>query len=325
MLVAWFFIAPLAIIGGFFFHYGIGKDIWYFPLEHLRSFFLLIYIEGFCYALATGFVKIVLLAFYLKVFPNQVFRRATWAMIWLITSWTTGLTLVALFQCKPVSFAWQRWDLQHNGRCINYSAFVLTQAALNLLFDLIILVMPMPTLYRLNTNTRKKIQIMVMFSLGFVIVVVSTLRIRALTFALDTQNPSYTACGPILWSNIEVYVSIICACLPATKRFLQNLLSPWLGPKVDGWTRKASRSIRRGGPASDCKILKRISFSLSSPQNSLGNDAVQLAPWETAADRSQCSGKLTMTSTKGGTGQTAWQQGLENTIVSTAHEGLDQV
>lgn len=181
----------------------------------------------------------------------------------------------------------------------------------------------MPTIYRLKINIRKKVQIMVMFSLGFLIVAVSILRIRALTFTLETQNPSWSAWGGIFWSNVEVDVSIICACLPAAKVFLHDLLSPWVGTKLDDWSLRAS--IRRQGQATDSTIMKRTSYSLSSPQHSVDNDAVQVPLWETAVDRSRCSGKLTMTSTRGETGQTAWQQGPETTTVSTAREGLDQV
>lgn len=129
VLVTWVFTSALAVVAGFLSHYGIGKDIWYFRLKYLPSFFLLTYIDGICYAMATSFVKIVLLAFYLKVFPSQGFQRASWGMIYLIISWMVAFTLVVIFQCKPVKFAWQRWDLQHKGTCINYSAFVLTQSS----------------------------------------------------------------------------------------------------------------------------------------------------------------------------------------------------
>lgn len=246
-------------------------------------------------------------------------------MIWLIISWMIALTLIAIFQCKPVKFAWQRWDLIHKGTCINYDTFVLVQSSFNLILDLIILVMPMPTLYRLKISTRKKFQIMVMFSLGFIIVVVSILRIQTLTFAIDTQNPSWSSWGPILWSNVEVYVSIICACLPAVKVFLSNLLSPWVGPKLKDWDQKASRTTRMQGRSADSGIVKRTSFSLSSPQHSADNGAVQLQPWETGADRSQCSEKLPMASASARTGQSAWQQRSETTTVNTAREELDQV
>ena len=153
VVVAWVFASPLAVVAGWLSEYGLRRDIWYFPMEHPSSFFVLVYVEGIFYVTAAGLVKIVLLTFYLKIFPSQAFQRATWSMIFLTTSWTIAITLVALFQYKPIEFVWQRWDLVHDSKCVDYEAFALSQASLNLLFDLVILLMPMPTLYRLHIST----------------------------------------------------------------------------------------------------------------------------------------------------------------------------
>ena len=322
--VAWVFTSPMTIIAGFLAKYGIGKDLWDSPLQHLPSFFTLVYVEGIIYAVATGLVKIAVLAFYLKIFPSQTFQRATWTIICLTTAWMIAITLVAIFQCTPVEFAWQQWDLAHKGKCVDYSAFVLSQASICLVLDLVIFLMPMPTLYRLQVSTRKKLQIMVMFSLGIIILVVNILRIRALTFNLDTYNPTWTAWAPILWSNVEIYVGITCACLPAAKVFIQHFLSPWIGPKLRDRGRTTTRPVRKQWPTSRSVILKRTSFSISSPHKNSENNAAQLPTWETGTDRSQRSNKLSLALIRGGTVKTAAQQQSETTTPSTAIREQDQ-
>lgn len=113
-----------------------------------------------------------------------------------------------------------------------------------------------------------------MFSLGIVIVVVSILRIRALTFTLSDQNPSWNAWAPILWSDVEVYVSVICACLPDAKVFFHHLLSAWLEPKPRDWNLPTPKATSESG------ILKTTSITVSSPQNDAENDIMQLPSWE---------------------------------------------
>jgi hypothetical protein len=72
-----------------------------------------------------------------------------------------------VFQCSPISFNWMGWDGEHEGSCVDKNALVLASAAINIVFDLWVIALPIPTLVQLQTSTMLKFQIIVMFSIGF--------------------------------------------------------------------------------------------------------------------------------------------------------------
>lgn len=122
-----------------------------------------------------------------------------------------------IFQCTPVSLAWTGWDEKHEGHCVDLRTMGCAQAAINMLFDLFILAMPMPTLYRLNTTLKKKIQVLAMFSLGLFVVVICILRLAYLIIDINVINVTWITWSLGLWDAAEAYVSIICGCLPSAK------------------------------------------------------------------------------------------------------------
>ena len=77
----------------------------------------------------------------------------------------TGIAfaLATVFQCHPVIYVWRK-DLK--GRCVNYNSVAWANAAINILQDVIIIVLPMSELRQLQLSTRKKIGMYAMFGVG---------------------------------------------------------------------------------------------------------------------------------------------------------------
>jgi DMSO/TMAO reductase YedYZ heme-binding membrane subunit len=66
-------------------------------------------------------------------------------------------------QCLPVRYAWERWDGEHHGRCINLNADAWASAAINIVLDLIVIVLPLRELKNLAMSRRRKLGVIVMF------------------------------------------------------------------------------------------------------------------------------------------------------------------
>jgi hypothetical protein len=82
---------------------------------------------------------------------------------------TTGMAfaLVTAFQCHPIIYVWRK-DLK--GRCVNYNSVAWANAAINILQDIIIILLPMNELRNLQLNARKKIGMYAMFGVGGLLV-----------------------------------------------------------------------------------------------------------------------------------------------------------
>ena len=74
--------------------------------------------------------------------------------------------LLSIFQCTPIRAAWTKWEATVEGRCMDANAIAWANAAINIIFDLIILILPMPELAQLAMSWERKTNVLLMFGLG---------------------------------------------------------------------------------------------------------------------------------------------------------------
>ena len=71
--------------------------------------------------------------------------------------------MVAIFACNPIRGF---YDLSVQARCIDSVSFYWANASLNVITDAIILVLPMPVVWRLHMPVRRKIGVSLLFVAG---------------------------------------------------------------------------------------------------------------------------------------------------------------
>ncbi|KAJ4172434.1 hypothetical protein NW754_002633 [Fusarium falciforme] len=95
-----------------------------------------------------------------------------------------------IFQCTPIPFFWSGWAGEMAGKCIDINLFSWIRAAIEIAIDVAILSLPLPSVVKLQMSWKKKAQVLLMFALGFVITVVSILRLQSLIQFAKTSNPT---------------------------------------------------------------------------------------------------------------------------------------
>lgn len=112
------------------------------------------------YLFAVALSKLVILILFFKVFKFGVLRY----MIYLIGAATvlhcTVLTTVTLMQCIPLSLVWSSTVRK---TCIDVTKAIKYAAYPNVATDVIMLLMPLPEVWRLNTSKRVKLGISITF------------------------------------------------------------------------------------------------------------------------------------------------------------------
>lgn len=84
-----------------------------------------------------------------------------------------------------------RWSLFSAVSVANkYNSFGFARGGIEILLDLAILTLPLPMLAKLNMSPKKKLQIMSMFCVGFIITVVSCLRLWSFVQFGHSTNPT---------------------------------------------------------------------------------------------------------------------------------------
>ncbi|KAL4911776.1 hypothetical protein BDW62DRAFT_215530 [Aspergillus aurantiobrunneus] len=250
---------------------GLGKDMWNVPFDNITHILYIYFYDELLYLAATALTKISILCFYLRVFPRREFRIMIYIAIGLNVAYILVFDLITAFQCTPIRGAWHRWDDAESYSCRNINAQGWASAAVNIAFDLMVMLMPLRELYNLNMSWRKKAFVMCMFSLGslyvstpcndltvltdyYSVTIVSIIRLESLIAFANTTNLTSLATNNTgdyvrvgYWSTIELHVGVICACLPAVRSLFTRI---W--PRVFGDTTKAvsggskSRSVGNG-------------------------------------------------------------------------------
>ncbi|PCH05242.1 Hypothetical protein PENO1_023430 [Penicillium occitanis (nom. inval.)] len=149
-----------------------------------------------------------------------------------------------IFQCTPISFFWDGWTGEYVGKCININTFSWIRAAIEIIIDLAIISLPIPLLLGLKLNWHKKLQILSMFSVGFLITLVSILRLESLVRFSKSTNSTYDNAPAVYWSVLECDIAIVCACMPALRIILGAILPKYFGSNFNSITGESRRTTR---------------------------------------------------------------------------------
>ncbi|RVX74306.1 hypothetical protein B0A52_02138 [Exophiala mesophila] len=208
---------------------GFGKDIWTIPFDKITRIVKFTWYTEIFYMFVVGFTKAAILLLYYRVFQSERFRKIVIASLILTSAFIISFSFGVIFHCTPISFGWEGWTGEVEGHCINFNAFAWAHAIVNIVFDIFIIVLPIPQLIKLDLGRRKLIHIILMFSVGFFITIVSIVRLTALVQFATTSNPTYDNVPTAYWSVLEAFVSIICCCLPAIRALLRRVFPSCFG------------------------------------------------------------------------------------------------
>ncbi|KAL1959711.1 hypothetical protein VTO42DRAFT_1297 [Malbranchea cinnamomea] len=208
--------------------YGHGRPADDLPSEVVKQNLKLLYVFIICYYTGLLFVKSSIIIQYLRIFISKRMRITCWVVFAAVTAYSLSTIFGAAFTCYPVRFF---WDPLASGphTCLNQKALWFSNASLNILTDLVVLICPMPALKSLHLPKRQKIGIFLVFALGGVTVTMSILRLHALYVISESTDWTKDNVGAAMWSMIELNTGIMCACLPILKPLITRFFPKALG------------------------------------------------------------------------------------------------
>ncbi|RPB06159.1 hypothetical protein L873DRAFT_1839613 [Choiromyces venosus 120613-1] len=230
MLVALVNVWVIGVINVFQVKYGSGTHVMDLPftpdlfVKSLKAW----YVYQLEYLITLFFVKISILAFYRRLSPAQGFQTAIKVVAISVTIYTTAMVFVNALECpKDPTLA---WALTFPRGCNNLVSVYYAQAGFNIFSDIVILVLPLPSLLRLQVNKRKRMALIVVFGIGSVAVIASIARISALYIFQYSTDIAYDGIFILLWSQVEINVAIISASAPG----IRPLVKPITGGSTTG-------------------------------------------------------------------------------------------
>ena len=158
-------------------------------------------------------IKSSILLFYVTLSRGQrFFRLGTYFMLGFVNIVGLVLTLINLFQCRPVAAVFDN-PTPPGANCIDIVALYVSTAPINIITDIAIIFLPMPTLWRMRLPKKQRIILVFVFGTGLFVTVISVIRTASLfdlTIArVPRSNPSgihYLSCMPIT----NLFISFHC-------------------------------------------------------------------------------------------------------------------
>ncbi|KAI1260513.1 hypothetical protein F5Y18DRAFT_419999 [Xylariaceae sp. FL1019] len=145
---------------------GLGLHIDDVPPDNVERFLKLLWIIYYIFDTGTAMAKSSALFFYARVFgsTNSRFRYALWVVHAMNVAWTVTILFHVIFMCTPIEKAWK---VTLPGNCVNTGLLWLGSGASSLGIDILILLLPLPMLWRLQMKPHRKLLITVVFITGY--------------------------------------------------------------------------------------------------------------------------------------------------------------
>ena len=181
----------------------------------------MLWIYQICFALATGTIKLCILAFYRRIFPIRQLRIILYVLSATVLIFTTAVVLISIFQCSPIN---RYWNPKEPGHCsIDMKTNLYITGAINTSLDFIIVMLPVPLLWQLRTSKGQKCLLTGIFTAAGFVCIVSILRLIACPRNPGT-DPTFEAADVALWSAVEPCAGVISACMPSLRPFFTIVL-----------------------------------------------------------------------------------------------------
>ncbi|KAI1420435.1 hypothetical protein F5Y12DRAFT_773085 [Xylaria sp. FL1777] len=267
--------------------HGMGKDFWSLTSPNIDVTLELLYLAEIFYFPSEMFTQLSILAFYRRVFAqtsNLLQRGSIVLMVFVVLFGVTN-TLVIIFQCTPISFFWTGWSGETTGKCIDINVFSWARAAIEIAVDIAIISLPFRDVIRTQLSWKMKVQVFIMFALGFVVTIVSILRLQSLIQFAQTMNPTYDNSPGVYWSVLECDIFIISACLPSIRSLMLKIFPRFFGTKND--TNIPGKYYRHNDRGSNHTSSSHALKSFSNPGKILKSVDLQISheSRETADDK----------------------------------------
>jgi hypothetical protein len=117
-------------------------------------------------------LKLSQLALYYRVFALEL-RIPVYIVGSIVVAWAIIFNFVFLFLCNPIS---QQWTVQRVGHCMDQILLLKMLILTNMITDLMIVVLPIRSVWRLQMRRTEKLAVLACFGLGLACVVISIAR-----------------------------------------------------------------------------------------------------------------------------------------------------
>ncbi|KAF2087061.1 hypothetical protein K490DRAFT_1925, partial [Saccharata proteae CBS 121410] len=214
MFIAWLCSLGFAAASYVSVRWGVGLLTNDAPPEWATSAIKAVYAIEIFYYLSLYFIKMSLLFLYLRLSSSQKttrFWKSTVVTMVLVTLHFLSTVVVFSIQCVPME---KYWNPTVPGFCISITAFFYSTNIFTIITDVVILALPISTLWQVQRPRKQRLAIVGAFLVGGVSTVASCIRLYSVRIYTESHEPMRDAAPINTWSFVEINLGIVCASAP---------------------------------------------------------------------------------------------------------------
>ncbi|EAU29288.1 predicted protein [Aspergillus terreus NIH2624] len=260
VMVALVFVNGFSALAYTITYYGLGRHTWDVPNVHLVTW-LKIYYAALCSYLVVAFaVKVSLVTFIMRVFPQDYVRKGGLALIGFMTLFTISGELALAFQCKPIRAFWDKTIT--TATCFSTDTMfgiTMYQGVVMFVCDVIIVGLPILPIWGLQMPVKRRLSVVFLFSFGILASAAALVRFSTLAYTKDSVDITYSASTSLIWMEIEFNIGLLAGSLSSVRQLfkIRSIFSSHersTGP--DSKLASGNYELRKKAPWKDRGIMK---------------------------------------------------------------------
>ncbi|EGU71941.1 hypothetical protein FOXB_17548 [Fusarium oxysporum f. sp. conglutinans Fo5176] len=195
---------------------GSGSAMNTLSYAQIKAFFVMVFF------LASGFIRLSILAFLPRICRDRSFMRCVWSIGVVIVVITVAAFIFFLAECRPISDLFEA--MKPDRKCVSpemESHLMWSHAIVGIFIDAALFGLPIGVIRKRMTFSSKAVQVILVFCVGLFAIVMGILRIGFMVttdFAVDT---TYKMARVATWVVLETHVGLWCGSFPALQPLLR--------------------------------------------------------------------------------------------------------
>ncbi|KAI1296456.1 hypothetical protein F5Y03DRAFT_370473 [Xylaria venustula] len=206
---------------------GIGHfvHIWDFRIKNLAPFYHDVFLSVQLYGATMLVLKPAILLEWCHIFAatnprGYFFWTCVVVSVLNVLNYLLGIVIEST-SCTPQA-AW--WDKTIPGHCLDTQILALTTAIVNLVLDVVILILPQRTIWKLQMSWQKRLSVSIVFIVGALATASAAARLATSQIYVESPDLTYNTSQTGLWLAAEMTAGIIIFATPATPKPMAHLM-----------------------------------------------------------------------------------------------------
>ncbi|KAK8123972.1 hypothetical protein PG999_003890 [Apiospora kogelbergensis] len=243
---------------------GMGKPQNSLPKETVDKVLQADYAGTPLFLLSLALIKWSLSSFIRQLSPTKDIKyRIDKSLRMLVVLWFVSAAIVGLFQCKLPT----PWDYTTSHNCIDRRSWWTYVTTLNIVTEVGYVTIHVFTFRKLQVSRRRKVSIQAIFAARLLVIIPAVIQLHVFRGSYPSSNLTYDLWLPTVCNQIVACVSVVTACVPHLKPFMESIEPDNVVQIGDGNSSDSRDAIIRGIRLREIATAPPSGNPHSSPSN----------------------------------------------------------